>query len=43
MVYILQKQLENLDKLLCPKEWKENYPEAEFNVIHQNNYLGFVL
>jgi len=30
-------------KLKPPKEWKENYPEAEFNVIHQNNYLDFVL
>ena len=26
-----------------PREWKENYPNTVFNVIHQENYLDFIL
>ena len=26
----------------APKEWQANYPEAEFTVINQDNYLDFV-
>ncbi len=30
-------------KIKIPKEWKENYPNTIFNVIHQENYLDFIL
>ena len=30
-------------KIKIPKEWKENYPNTVFNVIHQENYLDFIL
>ncbi|MBC8525869.1 MAG: ATP-binding protein [Candidatus Cloacimonetes bacterium] len=26
-----------------PKEWEENYPNSEFNVINNENYLDFIL
>jgi len=29
-------------KVSVPKAWKENYPEASFEVINQNNYLSFI-
>ncbi|MBC8199761.1 MAG: DUF4143 domain-containing protein [Desulfobacteraceae bacterium] len=25
-----------------PKDWRENYPDAGFEVIHRENYLGFI-
>lgn len=26
-----------------PKDWRKNYPQAEFNVIHKANYLEYIL
>jgi predicted AAA+ superfamily ATPase len=26
-----------------PKDWQRHYPEADFNVIHKENYLSFIL
>jgi predicted AAA+ superfamily ATPase len=28
--------------LKAPKDWRENYPDASFEVIHSENYLGFI-
>ena len=30
-------------KIKLPKEWKENYPHSELNVINNENYLDFIL
>jgi hypothetical protein len=30
-------------KLKPPSEWQRNYPDAQFSVIHQNNYLDFII
>jgi predicted AAA+ superfamily ATPase len=32
----------NNTKIASPKGWLETYPEADFRVVHQENYLGFV-
>ena len=29
-------------KIKAPRKWTEEYPEAEFNVINQDNYLEFI-
>lgn len=30
-------------KVTPPKDWKKNYPKAEFNLINRDNYLKFIL
>lgn len=30
-------------KVLAPKDWQSNYPEADFKVINRENYLDFLL
>jgi len=29
-------------KIKAPSQWLNEYPEASFNVIHQDNYLKFI-
>lgn len=31
------------NRVIVPSEWKKNYPEATFSIIHQDNYLPFIL
>jgi hypothetical protein len=33
----------NTKLISAPKKWRDAYPEAEFNVIHQENYQPFIL
>jgi hypothetical protein len=32
-----------MNKVKIPAAWKNNYPSATFEVIHNENYLNFVL